>query len=464
MAGIRSGWRWSRLALALCALGLLLAGCGQALSGANTAPPAGWTDITPPDSGQAAHYAVSPDIPGLIIAAIGGRAQASADPPPDARLWRSEDGGASWQALDSLTPRSGSSIFMPPGGHGLVISVDALNASISISRDAGTSWRTVPLDTSTNANPPQIAWLDGAVALDGRLYTSSGRPFSVSEDGGLTWRTIEKGGDAANIAPVGITAGEATIAPLDASGSAWLRLGSEPAYGVGASTIERSDDGGATWRVVSQSLPVADGRVFSAQLAANPAHPGQICATMTVSDNAPNVATAPTVTPASTAPPQPTVSPGQQGFVSYPAPEQKDVALLASDDGGHTWRGGVVQALRRSFGGAVDPGVQISADGSCYLATDQQNSPFDVGPDVLATLWRLAPGAAQPVAQWAMAGRLVESLALAPGGAGAAERVVALTRISGPGDGEAASCGSDCTTLRDAGAYRLIWQPLAPRG
>ncbi|HEX5572075.1 MAG TPA: hypothetical protein VFX31_11835, partial [Ktedonobacterales bacterium] len=104
------------------------------------------------------------------------------------------------------------------------------------------------------------------------------------------------------------------------------------------------------------------------------------------------------------------------------------------------------------------------ADGSCYLATDQQNSPFDVGPDVLATLWRLAPGAAQPVAQWAMAGRLVMSLALAPGGAGKPERVIALTRISGPGDGESESCGPGCTTLRDAGAYRLIWQPLAPRG
>jgi len=65
------------------------------------------------------------------------------------------------------------------------------------------------------------------------------------------------------------------------------------------------------------------------------------------------------------------------------------------------------------------------------------------------------------VAQWAMAGRLVPFLALAPNGAGAGERVIALTRISGPGDGDSVSCGPGCTTLHDGGFYRLIWQPLA---
>lgn len=447
MADTRRGRRWGRLAVVVGALGLLLAGCGQTFPGANTAPPSGWTDITPPDEGQSAQYAVSPDIPGLIIATIGGRAQASADPPPAARLWRSEDGGASWQSLDSLSPRSGSSLIMPPGGHGLVISVDILDASVSVSRDEGTTWRTMSLDTSNPGTPPQVNWLEGAVALHGRLYTSNGRPFSVSGDFGLTWRTIESG---ANPAGIGLS-GDA-IAPLDANGSSWLRLTS--------SDFERSDDGGATWRIVAQHTPGPGGRVFSGQIATSAGHPGRVCAALAVRDDT-SVTIAPTVTPAYTAPPQPTVSPGQQAAVSWPPPDQKDVALLASDDDGATWHGGVVEALRRDFGGAVQPGVQMSADGSCYLAAYQQGNPFGLGADVLATLWRLAPGAAQPVAQWAMAGRVVESLALAPGGPGAGERVIALTRISGPGDGDSESCGPGCTTLHDGGFYRLIWQPLA---
>lgn len=460
MAGIERGARWGRLALVMGALGLLLAGCGHTFPGANTAPPSGWTDITPPDSGQSAQYAVSPDIPGLIVALIGGRAQASADPPPDARLWRSQDGGATWQSLDSLTPRSGSYLFMPSGGHGLVISLDTLETSVSVSRDEGSTWRTKPLNLPNNEpGMEEVNLLYGAVSVGGRLYSGGGGHLSASDDGGLTWRTNETGPD-----PLNASMGTAAIAPLDASGSSWLRLASQSNGAVAQSAIERSDDGGATWRVVTQQLPVASGPVFSAQFAASAAHRGRVCLAMTVEDSNPNVAAAPTVTPASTAPPQPTVSPGKRGDVSYPPPQEKDVALLASDDGGQTWHGGVVEALRRRYGDIVQPDVGMSADGSCYLATSQASNPFGVGAYTLATLWRLAPGATQPQAQWAMAGRGLLYLALAPGGPGSTERIIALTRIAGPGDGDAESCGPGCMTLHDGGGYRLIWQPLSPRG
>jgi hypothetical protein len=62
--------------------------------------------------------------------------------------------------------------------------------------------------------------------------------------------------------------------------------------------------------------------------------------------------------------------------------------------------------------------------------------------------------------RWGGLALVIGALALAPGGSGSAERVIALTRISGPGDGDAESCGPGCTTLHDGGAYRLIWQPL----
>jgi hypothetical protein len=59
-----------------------------------------------------------------------------------------------------------------------------------------------------------------------------------------------------------------------------------------------------------------------------------------------------------------------------------------------------------------------------------------------------------------MTDRVLRMLFLAPGSSGQSERLIALTRISGPGDGEAISCGQGCETYRDGGFYRLIWEPL----
>ena len=106
--------------------------------------------------------------------------------------------------------------------------------------------------------------------------------------------------------------------------------------------------------------------------------------------------------------------------------------------------------------------MQLGADGACYLATRQFNNL--IGPPVndQATLWRLFPGAATPTTVFRMTDRGILSLALSPGDTAGGARIIALTRISGPNDGQQISCGSGCTTYRDGGIYRLIAEPLPP--
>lgn len=455
---------WALIVGALClALCLALAACGG--QGAKSAPPSGWTDITPPDSRQLARYVVSPDTPGLMLASIGGYTSVSAAPPLPAQLWRSRDGGASWQSLDNLHPPSGFGLLMPLGGHGLVFAQDPLKGALSMSDDAGTTWRTI-YTTNPNAHGPvdEWTWLSGAVAIGGRLYAGGVAPgwggmsagtsrFAVSDDHGLTWRVIEASAD-----PAGPNTITQAIAPLDATGATWLRLISD---GSGPSThaaVERSSDGGVTWRVLSPSLPAAVG-LMQARFSTDTAHPGRVCAALTTWDITTDSAANPTATPTTSA------FRGGAALAAAPAPPApmpKDIALLVSDDGGATWRGGVVLALRRYYGGVVAPGAWMAADGSCAVATSQVGDMFSPKTSEKTTLWRLSAGATTVTAMLTMTDRGVLNVFHAPGGSGASERLIMLTRIPGPHDGQEISCGQGCTTYRDDGAYRLIWEPLPP--
>ncbi|HEX8995572.1 MAG TPA: sialidase family protein [Ktedonobacterales bacterium] len=455
---------WALITSALC---LALTACGAA--GANSAPAKGWTDITPPDSRQVTAYAVSPDIPGLLLAEIGGRSAVSAAPPLPAQLWRSRDGGATWQTLDNLHPPASFGLLMPPGGHGMIFAQDPLQNMIYASDDAGTTWRTLR-DTDPNAYGPvqEWTWLAGAVAIGGRLYaggvaagwggqTVATDRFSVSDDLGGTWRPLE-----ASIDPAGPQAITQAIAPLDAAGASWLRLVATGEGPSGGATVERSADGGVTWRIISTALSSGK-QLMQARLATNTARPGKVCATLTTW----GATMTPVETPASSPASSPTANAFHGGAAlaaplapNPPAPEPKDISLLASDDGGATWRGGEIVALHGLYGGIVNPGVQMSADGACYVATAEARGLLTPQVDEKTILWRLATGATAATQVWTITDRGVLSFFLAPGDAGKPERMIALTRISGAGDGETISCGQDCTTLRDGGVYRLVWQPL----
>jgi hypothetical protein len=126
--------------------------------------PAGWTDVTPPTHQYVANYAFSPDVPGLIVACIGDRAAdvAGATVTPGtgnqavgpAKLWRTRDGGAHWQALGLSGLRSGSTASLPRGGDGgngtIFTTIQGGSygtGTLVVSHDAGDTWR--PVETSS---------------------------------------------------------------------------------------------------------------------------------------------------------------------------------------------------------------------------------------------------------------------------------------------------------------------------
>ncbi len=448
-----------RVGLALFALllSIALAACGTMGDSSVPTPPPGWTDITPPQTGQAVEYVVSPDTPGLMFATVGGHAQASMDPPPSARLWRSRDGGATWQSLDGVTVHSGTQLVMPLGGHGLVFVWDSVTDVISASADAGETWRSIPgSETTVIPYEREWPWITKSVMVGGRLYTggfttgddasvSGTTRFSVSDDHGRTWRPIE-----VSVDPAGITL---AIAPLDSHGVHWLRLVAPNADFSASATLEQSTDGGKTWA----ALPSAPASVspqtplMSVYLSTNASHMGKVCMALTTAHY-------------SSSGDSSAFRGGAAAMIGPPAPIPQDVSLLASDDGGRTWRGGIALKVRHEYGGMTSDGVRMSGDGSCYLTTTETRGFFPSGhEDGKTILWRLPPGATTVTSALTMTTPQLENLALAPAAAGGAERLIALARTSGPGDGEQISCGQGCTTIYDGGIYRLIAEP-APAG
>lgn len=449
--------------LALVALaavvGLLLAGCGLtgngASGGASGSPPAGWHDVTPPASGTLVSYAVSPDVPGLIVACIGSFGHVSAAPPGPATLWRTRDGGATWHQLDASGLLAGCRVTFPAGGHGLLFALNDFGAApfIRVSPDAGDSWRTLSLASTGEDGGIQAEWdqLVASVMRDGLLYApgvatgagdngASMSLFSVSADDGQTWKAVEAAPDP--LLRQGYTV-QAIAADYRQPG-AWFRL-IAPSYGAGSgpATLEHSGDGGATWTPTSTVGPVGSyygqGR---ATLVTTPAQPGRLCAGMNPDTDIAQPDTSPS-------PDAGLAAPAHGGVLAGPPYlPPRAVALYGSDDGGQHWRGSVVVGHDRVNGRSVSPGVAVDAHGGCYLAGTSSPRGGQGEDQFTATVWRLVPGATTPEVVVALARVGMETFAVAPGGAGGlSERLVAEVLTISHSDTRSESCGTGCVSI-----------------
>lgn len=398
--------------------------------------PSGWHDVTPPTPEAITSYAVSPDVPGLILACIGSKAgNLSASPMGPAHLWRTRDGGASWEQLPMGGLTAGCEIAGVRGEPGVFFVTDVYLAQpgLWVTHDAGDHWSQVAV---AGAQPQQEAsvifsFLRDGIYRDGKVYTvgsletgtpGGGQVFSSSADDGHTWTTVEVSPDLLLRYDYNILG---FAADYRAAG-AWFRLLGDdipPSSGTAARPsliIEHSTDDGRTWSVIGRhdlGAEVDAGSIVT--IATTPSQPLRLCVAVSVQVSLQATVAAPR-----------TPNGGRAVVrVGPPPPQPRDVALLASDDGGATWRGGTVAQYRREYGGPVWHGVAMSLKGDCFLATTLVR--FTV--DDTTTIWRLAPGAGSaPQAVEQLHGILLGYFALGRATSGSGERFVGVADKAGP--------------------------------
>jgi hypothetical protein len=379
--------------LVCCLVASALAACGrqpQSSAAPSPSPVAGWQAITPPwhamatgSSSALGRYVVSQDVAGLIVACYGR----STSPPSQglngtAHLWRSRDGGAHWQALAATIPLdSCGSLTIVAGSKGLLVTSGGIeagsgNGTILVSPDAGDTWKTVSSYFPHEIAANRLTAMQQAISRGGRLYASLifndfiGRLFSVSDDDGVTWTTLEQ---VPPRAPDEIPVVTEHFAPDYRAPYAWFRYALHghlnwalPHY----TTLDHSTDDGRTWTAITRlDAGAVDLPQSGRPLVTAPTQPTRLCVGLDFSVHL-------------------------QGD-RFPV---NDLVLGASDDAGASWRYTRVTHIQddRRTG---DPEPLMDAQGNCYVSV----APWGGSPtgatsaSTDSTILRLAPGvAAQP--------------------------------------------------------------------
>jgi hypothetical protein len=191
------------------------------------------------------------EVGGLLF--VSGFPRVPHTPPRAPSLWKSADGGQTWDAVDVGSPQDGavgnSDVDLAVGPDGTLYFLtmgfnrttsEGTHVAVGVSRDRGSTWVWTRLsDTRLDDRP----WI--AIAADGTAHIiwndGSGVCYAVSTDRGETWREhprIHPLGGSSHLAagPRGELA--VRITPRSASGHR---------FDAGVDLIAVSTDGGGTW-------------------------------------------------------------------------------------------------------------------------------------------------------------------------------------------------------------------------
>jgi hypothetical protein len=421
-------------------IGALAAGLHGLLGLNGNMPPAGWQTRTPPTNEQVASYAVSPDVPGLIVACIGDQTpHVSAGELGPAHIWRSRDAGRHWHQLVVSGFIAGCDIALPAGGRGTVVVLNHLDTEeyVAVSRDAGDTWKTVASESGVQVDGVRSTFYSLATGIyrDERLYaltptkaTFDGQPgashvnvLAYTLDDGATWRPIETTPD-----PLGAQGFLAlTFAADYRTPGAWFRvLAREPYAGQSsaaspaaspAAYLQHSTDDGRTWTTlgsIGPGGPTGAARYFyelgsAVHIASTPRQPSRLCAAFVASQVTQAGAAArgrgATLSAlGAAAPAVPAIALGP------PYRDPLDVAIEASNDGGRTWTGGTIVHHQHNEG--LVGGAALDQRGDCYLADNATGSKADGTPTSEATIWQLRPEQADAKPAYRISGQLAQLL------------------------------------------------------
>jgi len=294
-------------------------------------------------SGRISSVAVDPKNPGIIYVtgASGG-------------VWKTENGGASWTPIFdkqgsfsigviTIDPKNTSTLWVGTGEYNSQRSA-AYGDGLYRSDDAGRSWRKVGLEKSEHIARIVIDPRNSDVvyvAAQGPLWSDGGdRGLYKTTDGGKTWNAVLAPSERTGVTEVVLdprNPDNILAATWQRRRHVWTLIDGGP-----ESSLQRSTDGGKTWKKVSAGIPSTTlGRVG---LAVSPANPDIVYATIEAANNEGGIFRSSDggITWEKRSPY--TAQPMYYAMlVADPFNVQRlysmDVTTQVSDDGGATWRG-----------------------------------------------------------------------------------------------------------------------------
>jgi photosystem II stability/assembly factor-like uncharacterized protein len=294
-------------------------------------------------SGRVVSIAVDPRNPAVIYigAASGG-------------VWKTENGGASWTPIFdrqssysigvvTLDPHNPSVVWVGTGESNSQRSV-SYGDGVYRSDDGGRTWRRMGLEKSEHIGrivvDPRNSDVVYVAAL-GPLWSDGGdRGLYKTTDGGKTWNAVLTISDRTGVTDVALDPRNPDIllaATYQRRRHVWTLIDGGP-----ESSLQRSTDGGKSWRKVTSGIPGGDlGRIG---IAVSPVDPDVIYATVEADSSSGGIfrSTDDGVTWEKRSPytAQPMY---YAALVADPFNVQRlysmDVSTQVSDDGGATWRG-----------------------------------------------------------------------------------------------------------------------------
>lgn len=189
-----------------------------------------WTHMGLPESGRIGRIVIHPTNPDIVFACVLGRATG---PQEERGVYRTRDGGQSWERVLFVNPNTGCS----------GLAMDAANPDVLF---AGT-WEVV-----------MHTWAMFSGGPGSGLY--------LTRDGGTTWTRIEHPGLPRG--PVGKI--DVAVAPSNSSRVYALIQTSNQG------SLWRSDDGGASWKVVSWDRSLIGRAGYYIRVAVNPRNADEV--------------------------------------------------------------------------------------------------------------------------------------------------------------------------------------------
>jgi photosystem II stability/assembly factor-like uncharacterized protein len=199
-----------------------------------------WTKMGLDNTGRISRIVIHPTNPDVVYIAALGHAYG---PQPDRGIFRTQDGGKSWEKVLFVNDSTGAS------------------------------------DLVMDPNNPRILFA-GMWQLEmhtwGRLSGGAGSGIWMSRDGGSTWKRLTGNGlPTTQVGKIGLAMSKANSSRVYALIEAGDGI---PAVNVRETTrgrLWRSDDGGANWQVVSYDQEVAGRTHYYNRMAATPDNPDE---------------------------------------------------------------------------------------------------------------------------------------------------------------------------------------------